>query len=243
MRNSLSRAFTFLCVLIVFAPLAGASDPPWKGKPYQQWDDKDIERVFTDSPWARTTTVTRTWLPLTEKDLPNDIIAGSARKLPSTLERSDESTVGGQLILRFFWVSSRVMRAASARKAVLHGPKKDLDVDKYAAEPQEEYQILVQSEDMAPFFRHDEKSFQANAFLELRKSKQKLSPSHVRYERDEKGQLVTTAIFFFPKKTSSGDPTIPSDEKNVEFNCKIEGSTLRVSFEPQKMVDNQGPAL
>src|SRR5437762_10045856 len=66
MRNSLSRAFTFLCVLIVFAPLAGASDPPWKGKPYQQWDDKDIERVFTDSPWARTTTVTRTWLPLTE---------------------------------------------------------------------------------------------------------------------------------------------------------------------------------
>ena len=54
------------------------------------------------------------------------------------------------------------------------------------------------------------------------------------------GQLVTTAIFFFPKKTASGDPTIALDEKSVEFNCKIEGQPRRVNFEPQKMVDSKG---
>lgn len=64
-----------------------------------------------------------------------------------------------------------------ACKAILHGGKKDLDVEKYATAPQEEYQIVVQSEDMAHFVRHDEKSFQANAFLGPKKSKQKIVPA------------------------------------------------------------------
>jgi hypothetical protein len=225
---------------LLFAALVWASDPPWKGKPYQQWDDKDVERVFTDSPWARTTTITRTWLPISQKDLPNDTVAGRDRPLPGTVERSAETSVGGELILYAYWASSRVMRAASARKAILHGGKKDVDVDKYAGEPQEEYQIVLQSQDMTPFFRRDEKFFQANAFLETKKGKKKMSPSHVHYERDANGLLVTTAIFFFPKKTPSGDPTIMPDEKSVEFSCKVEGSTLRVNFEPQKMGDQSG---
>ena len=76
-----------------------------------------------------------------------------------------------------FWQSSRVMRAATARQAVLHGEK--VDVDKYASEPQGEYQIVVRMQDMTPFRQHDEKFFQANAFLQMKKSKEKISPTHV----------------------------------------------------------------
>ena len=54
---------------------------------------------------------------------------------------------------------------------------------------------------------------------------------------------MTSAIFFFPKKTPAGDPTIAADEKSVDCNCKIEGASVRVTFEPQKMVDQNGPAL
>lgn len=243
MRSAVRNTIKSSSALLLFASLACAGDVPWKGKAYDEWDEKDLQKVFTDSPWVRTTTITRTWVPLTAKDLPNEPIAGRDRGLPGTLDRSAETSVGGELNFHVFWASSRVMRAASARKAILHGGMKHVDVEKYASEPQEEYQIVLQSEDMAPFFRHDEKFFQANAFLEIRKTKLKIAPSHVRYERDEKGQLVTSAVFFFPKKTSSGDPTIGRDEKNVEFNCKIEGSTLRVNFEPQKMVDQNGAAL
>jgi hypothetical protein len=243
MRNSVRSTIKFVSALLIFTSFAWGGDVPWKSKPYDQWDGKDLQRVFTDSPWARATTITRTWVPLTAKDLPNEPLAGRDRGLPATLDRSAETSVGGELNFHVFWASSRVMRAASARKAVLNGGKKDVDVEKYASEPQEEYQIVLQSEDMTPFFRHDEKFFQANAFLEMRKTKQKIAPSNVRYERDQKGQLIASVVFLFPKKTPSGDPTIGSDEKNVEFNCKIEGATLRVNFEPQKMVDNNGPAL
>jgi len=228
--------------LLIFTSLAWGGDVPWKGKPYDQWDEKDLQRVFSDSPWARTTTITRTWRPLTQEDLPNPTVSHAGRTIPDNPGPGNDAR-GTESNIDVYWASSRVMRAASARKAALRGNNKSVDVEKYANEPQDEYQIVVQSDDMAPFFHHDENFFQANAFLEAKQNKQKILPSHVRYERDEKGVLVTSAIFFFPKKTSSGDPTIPSDEKNVEFKCKIEGSLLRVNFELRKMIDQIGPDL
>jgi hypothetical protein len=249
----LKVAATFLFTVLIFAALALASDPPWKGKPFDQWTDKDLEKIFTDSPWSRIGTVTRTWVPATSNPTggptsgsqPNTPMPAGRQGGPGGATGSSGSAAGGagdELRLNVYWASSRIMRAASARKSVLHGGKQDVDVAKYASEPQEEYQIVVQSEDMTPFLRHDEKFFQENSFLDVKKTKQKISPSHIRYERDEKG-LVAAAVFYFPKKTAAGEPTVPSDEKNVEFNCKIEGSRLRVNFDPQKMVDQSGPAL
>ena len=229
----------FLGLFAASAVNVSATDAPWKSKPYKQWDRRDLERIFTDSPWSRTATVSRSWLPISEKDVHDKIVSGT-RKLPTELERANEGTVGGDLNVNIYWASSRVMRAASARKSELIDGKKDIDLAKYASEPQDEYQIVVQSADMAPFFRHDETYFQNVASLQMRKSKLKLSPSHVRYERDAQGILVTAAVFYFPKKTPSGDPVIGADEKNVSFVCKLEGSTLQVSFEPSKMIDAVG---
>ncbi len=235
-----------IAALISFSLLAAlvwAKDEPWKGKPYDQWDKKDLERIFTDSPWARIVSVTRSWAPLTSKDLPDKITSGAVRQPPTELERSSESSVGGELNINVYWASSKVMRAASARKSVLLDGNKGVDVTKYAGEPQEEYQIVVQSADMAPFFRHDEKYFQSVAFLQMKKSKLKLSPSKVHYERDANGTLVTTVIFYFPKKTPSGAPTIPADEKGAEFSCKLERTLLQANFDIQKMTDSSEPDL
>jgi hypothetical protein len=227
---------------LLFSTLLWASDPPWKGKPYQQWDLQDIHLVFNDSPWVRVTAINRTWLPVTGNELPNEQLAGRARGLPSSLDQSSAS-LAGDISFIVLWDSSRVMRAASARQAVLQGGRTDVDVEKYANEPRKEYQITLESADMTPFYHQNEKFFQENAFLEMRKSKQRISPSHVAYKRGQKGVLVAAAVFFFPKKTASGDPTISPDEKNVEFICKLEGSVLRVGFELQKMVDHSGPDL
>jgi hypothetical protein len=229
-----------LVLLLAVAALGG--DEPWKGKPYQLWTEKDLERIFAYSPWSRTVALTRTWLPLKAEELPQ-LISGGVRQLPKGLEQSDEGRLGAEVNFNIYWMSSRVMRAASARKAALQGEKKDVDLEKYASQPQEEIQIVIQSEDMIPFIRKDEKFFQAKAFLQPKKSKQRISPSHVQFERDAQGILVKAAIFFFPRKMPSGDPLIPPDEKSVEFTCPVEGSTLRVNFEPQKMTDQNGPAL
>ena len=142
--------------------------------------------------------------------------------------------------VQVYWQSSRVMRAATARQAVLHGEK--VDVDQYASQPQDEYQIIVRMPDMTPFQQRDETFFQDNAFLQMKKGKDKISPTHVVYEKNSMG-LVQDAIFFFSKSTSSGGPTVSADETEVQFSCKIADTTVRVGFKPRDMVDQSGPAL
>lgn len=231
--------------LLIGATLLSAGDKPWKARTYQQWDEKDLQAILSDSPWVRVTQIQRSWLPVAEKDVPPaPQIAGGVRQMPAAGTSENTARAGEeslrQLNVQVFWQSSRVMRAATAREAVLHGQQ--LDVDKYVAEPQSEYQIILRMADMTPFSRQDEKSFQDNSFLQTKKSKDKILPTHVVYERNEKGS-VQDAIFFFPKTNSSGSPTISSDEKEVQFSCKIADQTVRVGFRPQEMVDQSGPAL
>lgn len=243
--NVFSKHIGLLLTLLLGVALLSAADKPWKAKTYQQWDEKDLQAILSDSPWVRVTPIQRSWLPVAEKDVaPDPQIAGAVRSMPApntsqgTVRAGEESL--RELNVQIFWQSSRVMRAAAAREAVLHGQQ--VDVDKYAAEPQSEYQIIVRMEDMTPFTQHDEKFFQDNAFLQTKKNKDKISPTHVTFEKNAKGS-IQDAIFFFPKTTSSGAPTIPSDEKEVQFSCKIADQTVRVGFRPQEMVDSSGPAL
>ena len=244
-RKTLSKQIGLLVGLLLIASLVFAGDKPWKAKTYQQWDEKDLQTILTDSPWVRVTSIQRTWLPVAEKDVaPDPQIAGGVRQMPAPGTAANTVRAGEQslreLNVQIFWQSSRVMRAATAREAVLHGQQ--VDVDKYAAEPQSEYQIILRMEDMTPFTQHDEKFFQDSAFLQTKKSKDKILPSHVVYEKNAKG-AIQDAIFFFPKTTSSGAPTIASDEKEVQFSCKIADSVVRVGFRPQEMVDQSGYAL
>ena len=243
----LSKQLALIFVLLLQVTQVWAGDKPWKTKTYQQWDEKELQTILTDSPWVRMTTVQRTWLPVSEKDVaPDPQINGGVRQMPAA-----GGQPGGNAPIRagegswrelnvfIYWQSSRVMRAATAREAVLHGEK--VDVEKYAAEPQSEYQIILRMEDMTPFVQHNEEFFKGSAFLQMKKGKSKISPSHVVYERNQKG-LIQNAVFFFPKTGSAG-PAVSGDETEVQFSCKIGDTTVRAGFKPREMVDQSGPDL
>jgi hypothetical protein len=76
----------------------------------------------------------------------------------------------------------------------------------------------------------------------MKRSKSKISPSHVVYKRNQKG-LIQDAVFFFPKTSPSGLPAVSGDETDVQFSCKIADSTVRADFKPREMVDQSGPDL
>lgn len=244
--NPVAKSIALLLGLLLGTTLLWAGDKAWKAKPYQQWNAKEIEAILTDSPWVRVTPIQRSWRPDSQQDIaPQDRSSGGLKGQTSPTSRATTDPVGAgedtqQMNVLIYWQSSRVMRAATARQAVLHGEK--VDVDKYVSEPQSEYQIVVRMQDMTPFQQHDEKSFQDNAFLQMKKSKDKISPTHVVYEKTSQGS-VQDAIFFFPKNNSSGAPIISADETEVQFSCKIADTTVRVGFKPRDMVDQSGPAL
>ena len=248
-----------LVAFFIFAAISWAGDAPWKSKPYQKWDDNDIHKVLTDSPWAHVAQVSAKWRNAGDETtgLPAGSVppagngsgavpAGPASSGISGLSVSGVGSQRGEYpIAQYFvdWVSSKVMRAARMQTEVLHSGKVQADAEKYASEPQPDYVILVQGGDMVPFSRADEKFFQANSYLQLKKSGQKVSPERVEYQRGPDGKSVAGALFFFPKTLPSGESLIQPGEKSIEFACQLAGAILRTSFEHLKMVTQSGPDL
>lgn len=246
--------------LLIFGAIAGAADnTPWKSKPSQQWDDNDLHRVLFESPWVHIAMVTATWRTpgddttgLPAGSVPPAANAGGVAQGGGRSEGTSSlsvAAVGSQRgefpTAQYYvdWVSSKTMRAARAQYDVLHSGKTQADAEKYADEPQPDYVILVQGGDMRPFLRNDEKFFQANSFLQLKKAGRKVSSERVEYQRDADGKTVAGVLFFFGKKLPSGDALIPPDEKGVEFICKLGNSNLKANFEPPKMTALSGPDL
>jgi len=253
-KTRFSRYTLTVLSVLVAATLLWAADKPWNGKPYQSWDAKDIQQIMTDSPWVASTTIQRNWHPaLAQKDVPpGQMIAGGVQSVPGSVggggagtnpnlsNRSGEASETEQKVM-VYWASSKLMRVASARRAVLNGSAPESDVQKYATTVNSQYAVALAMQDMTPFEGKEASAFQNECFLEGKKSKVKVSPSRAEYQKN--GDRVAAVVFFFPKTAASGEPTIASDETDVVFSLKFANQTVRVNFKPKKMVDQFGPDL
>jgi hypothetical protein len=241
----------FAVLVAVLSVAAWAGEDVWRSKPYTQWTDDDITKVFNTSPWAKSVTVEGTWKHVVGVNGASGSLnaggsggakgmGGGSGVLPAEADLAS-GTKGPDEPFNVYWISSETIRAALARKGILHGGKDPAEAQKYVEAPQDEYQVMVQGADMAPFYHQDEKFFTANAALEVKKTKQKVMPSHVVYGKDASGN-IQAATFFFPK-TVNGQNWLSTSDKNVEFTCLLGKSTLHAVFEPTKMINGKGPDL
>ena len=104
------------------------------------------------------------------------------------------------------------------------------------------YQVLVAGPNMKPFQSADESALKNNTLLETKRTKEKLTPSDVKIQRNPDGS-IESVVFLFPKKTANGEPTIPPNEKGAEFTAALNGTKINVSFDFSKMEDSQGRDL
>jgi hypothetical protein len=243
-----------LAVLIAAAVSAGAE--PWKSKPYTQWDEKDVMAVLEASPWAKANVpLTGTLNPIAPvtTGVDQDPSVG-ANGLSSTHVNPASASAPPQLgggapqgpatpspRYSVFWASSRTIREASARRAVLKGLATPQAAAKLAAAEPDSYQILVNSPDMSIFEKRGEDAFKNAAFIELKKEKKKINPASVVFQRTS-GKVVGV-IFEFPKTDASGAALIPAGEKEVDFNLRVGDGSLRTAFDLKQMADMQGQDL
>jgi hypothetical protein len=259
-------AITIWLALLALAFVAAAGGDPWKSKPYQQWDNKDIRRVLFDSPWARMVRVSAPWrgrkreaaqspsqpasqAPPTAASgggMSRGSYGSSTGSAPRSGNEGDEAGEESEPVQAAFlvrWNSSRVVREAALRDAILAGKMKESDADRLLAQPPAAYDVFVTGHDMAPFAAADEKELKSHAFLLTRKSKKTIPAAAVQILRSSDGASVIALLFSFPRKEQDGEPGIAPDEKGVEFQLTHGTLSLRFSFEPQKMVDSQGVDL
>jgi hypothetical protein len=238
-----------LTIVAVFmsAVLAWAGGDPWKGKPYSQWTEQDVTEVMQASPWAKSVQSAGAWHPSDSQAVDNlgivpggNTVAGPSGTIAGASSQNPRDP--GPQIYSIVWWSSRTVRAASMRRAVLKGSMKEEDGEKLVAVNPAEYMVLVQAANMGIFQVRGEEAFVKTCYAQMKKSKQKISPSHVTFYRGSDGQTVTGAVFYFPK-TVNGQPILSPDEKEIDFYLQVGEQKLFTYFELRKMLDSQGEDL
>jgi hypothetical protein len=245
--------------VLAFGAFLWAAGDPWKEKPYQQWDQKDISRILTDSPWSKVVRVDAPWRSSGQRDEDagesdegppaptggrmsgGGYGAGGGSQPPGGASESGSSVAQVAFVVR--WASSQTIREAVYRDAVLRGQMKQEDIDKALSRPAGDYDVLVVGKDMSPFAKSDENSLKGQAYLSTKKTKQKISPDKVQIQKSQDGKNIIALIFSFPKKTSNGENDIVPDEKSVEFVLAAGEVKLKAGFDPSKMANQQGRDL
>lgn len=257
------RKATILAVLLA-AGLAYGSNEAWKTRPYQQWDQNDVKEILTNSPWVKRTVVTATWRPgsLTAPDAggqPQPSQGGPAAQQHTGMGGSTGGSEGGaapngpappsmgsdspeaQFLLR--WSSSQTVREAVARDAVLNGRSSEAQAEQYVDQAPTDYEIFVYGTDMTPFANETSDTLKSKAYLEVKPSKEKVSPSSVEIVKDVDGKKIQSLVFLFSKQSANGQPLLAADDKEARFDCKLKYVHLDVPFDLRKMVGKNGRDL
>jgi hypothetical protein len=249
------RKKAFAIAVILAAVAAAQAGDVWKTKPFDQWTEKDVQEILQSSPWAKAGVQPQgAWHPdgmsqaTGSPGMPGSATdnshasAGATTDKPGGTEKQD-AAAAAQATYSVFWWSSRTIRAASVRRAVLKGSMTEGDAEKTVANVPDDYMILVQGTNMQVFQYQGEEAFAKDAYIQRKKNKQKLSPTKVSFLKGSDGQTVTGALFYFAKKDAAGEPTIAPDEKEIDFYLQVGDSKLLTDFDPRKMVDAKGEDL
>jgi len=254
-RRGRATAIWLSLFLSLTAVATWAGSEPWKSKPYQEWDSKDIRKIVNDSPWAKIVHLEALWenAPGAD-DSAGSVPMGGVRpgmggnmggqpSAPSDPRGSGHGSQVRQAAFLVRWVSSRTIREALLRSAVLSGTTKEEEAEKELARPVDTYQVFITGPDMKPFVGLDGDELKRGTFLLTRNGKRKITPGNVQIERTKDGIGVQAVVFLFPRKSQSGESTIAADEKGVDFTCVAGPARIQATFDILKMDDAQGRDL
>src|SRR5215472_3126693 len=133
-RRMLRKTISATITLLIAASLIWAANDPWKSKPYQQWDDKDVRKIFNDSPWAKVVQIAGPSTNSTPSAMPS---ASSGNSMPQnrgmgggsggsqypqpSVDQDQQPSTQSSTPYVVRWVSSRTIREAAVCSAELKG--------------------------------------------------------------------------------------------------------------------------
>jgi len=246
-------------LLALIAGLAFASTPVWIAKPYQQWDQKDLQEILEHSPWIKTTTIIASWgRSSMEEENPNpsegqrpqgqprlpgssDNPAGQAPQ--GNMGQQPEGSMEQNVTYIVRWNSAQTIREAMAREALLQGKATEAQVAQYVDKQPPTYDIWVYGRDMTPFTKETDASLQSKTFLQIKPSKERVSPAKVEILKTPDGKGITGVLFSFPKQDANGKAVLAPHAKQAHFQCKTKLANVSVNFDLRKMVGKSGQEL
>ncbi len=229
---------SFGVAAIFLMALLAAADDPWKGANYQNWDEKDVKKVLQASPWGREL-VTKT----VEQSGENKQKADN-----STVNRYDRPEQIAAEWVQVVWWSSKTVRRAVLRKAMLKGSKFTEDQAKgFTESPLEDHVIVVWGDPktLAGLARMEPADLQKVAYLDSPRLKLRIEPTYAGAVRE--GNTPPDKIQFqFPRKLN-GEDTVTDQDTRLVFKWRLvrnakekidNAQMFEVVFSPNKMTSS-----
>lgn len=244
-------AVSLASLALATAALAG---DPWKEKKPAEWKDTDVRKILTDSPWTRQYDVISTQLQMGGSGSGANGLTGAGNSSAADSggigsggggRRGRGSSTGDnaepmrQIVYLAQWYSSRTIRAAQARAAELNGSP--VPADSALLKVPQNYQVLLRSADVSQFAKLGEEGLKRSSYLELKSTHQRIAPAKI-IVLQGRGRAIAV-VYEFPKTTASGEPTLASGEKSIDFVSVGDQLTVKFRFDVSKMVDQQGSDL
>ncbi len=250
----MKKAFNVAAAILLLGVFAWAATP-WKSKPFQNWTQKDIERIFNRSPWVSTAIVTAYWRPKKSIPVLNQAVAAgpgttsgynptappSTGPIGNSFPQASGQPLRPREIFTARWMSALTMREAIARFNTLKWKVGIPISPSNVLRRPSVYQIVVRGEDLFPFAQLGEAGLAKATYLELSGPGGRLTPVGVNFYRTVRG-LVAAITFTFPKRLDR-NPTIPTGEKKIELVCVLKKVTIRFHFNPRRMTGRTGRDL
>ena len=232
------KAWCAIAVIAVLGLMASfaAADDPWKDAAYEKWNDKDVEKILKSSPWGREV-VTKTEAQSADN---------KQKVRNSSVTQYDRPEQLPTEWVQVVWWSSKTVRRAVLRKAMLKGVKFPAEAAKEFSETRrDDHEIVVWGDPktLAGLARLEPAQLLKVAYLDSPRLKTKIEPTEAGPVVE--GNTPPDKIFFrFPRKLN-GEDTLTDQDGRVVFkwrlvrnpNAKIEDAQMfEVVFSPNKML-------
>ena len=125
----------------------------------------------------------------------------------------------------------------------MQGRIAEADADKSLPPASEDYELALVGTDMTVLSGVDEVTLKDKAYLLGKKSAERIPAIQVEIVRSPDGKRINAIVFHFPKKGVSGQAVVSADEKEIKFVSRAGSVDIKVTFDVQKMVDQQGTDL
>ncbi len=231
-------------VLVVVLALPAIAAQVWEKKSPEQWSKKEVEKILTDSPWAKRTVVPYSPLESGEGLESSTKIVSIGNPRAGDPSRDIDPDPATKAVFQpdrvFFvrWASAKILRQAREREAALAShPAATSHRYKPAAD---EIFIEVSGTPLDPLPPASEVRLKENSHLLVGRDKWKVEPLRVHVRWPVGGGVPEAFEFYFSRRTQTGRELVREDETVVEFSGQVGPRVFGIKFDPSRMRTREG---
>ena len=227
----MGRRYIAISIVWLAACAVLAAADFWEEKELTAWSDRDVQRMMSNSPWAKRVTVVFPRPPgaaISDRAPTASLGRGGGGRGGFGGRGGNAFGASPQSRLVVQWRSGLPMRQAIVRGRIGEGGALDPAGRQLLARRPTAYFIVV-SGLPRPFARLDPAALMAEARLE-RRGKPPILPIQVSPQREGNGVAL---VYLFPR-----DDAITLEDDEVEFVTEVAEATIKRKFELEDMVVN-----